>query len=135
MAEPVPQQAGNAPAPLVSEHGGIAIVEYPRGARIDRAMAEHAFALRTALLEASGKPRHRLLMTGAGVTNFDREASRFSTSRRVSSTITAAAILCSTTLERHLGSVFMHMWRPSYPVKLFDNRDDALRWLAGFPDD
>lgn len=120
--------------PRVWEDGGILHISYPPSAKVDLAMARYTFARRREFLAASGRQRHRIMIVGSRITAFDYAAYRFSAGIEVSSTVTAAALVCTSTLERYMSSLFVNMWRPRYPVRIFDNMDSARRWLDTFAD-
>jgi hypothetical protein len=120
--------------PRVWEDGGIVHISYPPGAKVDLPMAEYTFARRREFLAASGQKRHRIMIVGTRITAFDRAAYRFSAGLEVSGTVTAAALVCTSTLERYMSSLFINMWRPRYPIRIFESVETARRWLDTFAD-
>lgn len=118
----------------VWEDDGILCIEYPHGAKVDLQMAHGTFRRRKAFLAASGRSRHRIMIIGSRVLAFDYASYRFSASKEVSNTVTAAALVCGSALERHMSSLFINMWRPVYPIRIFESTDAARRWLETFPD-
>ena len=112
---------------------GIVHVEFPAGARIVLAMTEDVYQQRLALLDSAPGPQ-KVLAWGTRVINLDYAASRFTAGKPTAKITRAMAIVVQNTLERSLASMFMHMFRPAYPVALFEDRAAALAWLATFPD-
>ena len=49
--------------------------------------------------------------------------------------IPATALLVKSRISQLLGSFFIGINKPEFPVRLFDNEQDALKWLKGFLDD
>jgi hypothetical protein len=134
----MPDTLAETPASLattVRDEDGLVITEYPPATRVDLAIAQSTFRRRQALLATSGRKKHRIIIHGTRIVSFDYAAYRFSAGREVSSTVTAAALVCSSMLERHMASVFVNMWRPSYPVRIFEDMESARRWLHTFPDE
>lgn len=121
-------------ATRVREEDGFLIIEYPPGARVDLAIAQSTFRRRRALLAASGRKKHRIIIHGSRIVSFDYAAYRFSARRDLSETVTAAALVCSSTLERYIASVFVNMWKPSYPIRIFDDMKSAREWLSTYPE-
>ncbi|MFZ5723342.1 MAG: hypothetical protein ACOY33_06740 [Pseudomonadota bacterium] len=131
--EDVPESQA-ARATRVWEEDGFLIIEYPPGARVDLSIAHSTFRRRRELMAAAGKRRQRIIIHGSRIVSFDYDAYRFSASREVSETVIAAALVCSSALERYMSSLFVNMWKPQYPVRVFDDMASARRWLATFPE-
>ena len=74
------------------------------------------------------------MIIGSRVMAFDYASYRFSASKEVSDTVTAAAPVCGSALERHIPSIFINMLPPVYPIRIFESTDAARRWLETFPD-
>ncbi|MFZ5756219.1 MAG: hypothetical protein ACOY3X_04915 [Pseudomonadota bacterium] len=136
MSQPLPNnEVPDPPLARVWEDRGILCTEYPPHARVDIRMARYTFERRRALLAASGRKRHRIMISGSRVVSFDYASYRFSAGKEVSDTVTAAALVCSSALERHLSSIFINMWRPAYPIRIFESKEAARAWLDTFPDE
>ena len=122
-------------ATKVREEDGLLVIEYPPGARVDLAIAQSTYRRRRALLAASGRKKHRIIIHGSRIVSFDYAAYRLSASRELSGTVTAAALVCSSMLERQMASFFVHMFKPHYPIRIFEDMETARRWLSNFPDE
>lgn len=118
----------------VWQEDGIVFIEYVPGATITRDMAARTWLARQALLVAEGKQKHQVVMIGSRIADFEFGAYRFSVSRQVTETISVAAIVTTSALERHLAAVFVNMWKPAYTVRVFDSREAAIAWLRTQPD-
>lgn len=134
-AEPTDPALPEGNGTRVWEDEGILCIEYPAGARVDMEVARSTFRRRKSLLAAAGRKRHRIMIIGSRIMAFDYASYRFSAGKEVTDTVTAAALVCNSALERHISSIFVNMFRPSYPVRIFESTDAARRWLATFPDE
>lgn len=134
-AEPAPQQPESRGTRVWEAEDGILCIEYAPGERVDLELARSTFRRRKACLAASGRKRHRIMIIGSRIMAFDYASYRFSASKEVTDTVTAAALVCNSALERHISSVFVNMFRPSYPIRIFESQDAARRWLSTFADE
>lgn len=129
MTAPLPAQ-GNATVWL---ENGIIHIEFPLGARVTQAMVEDVYRQRLALLEQAQAPQ-RVLAWGTRLVHMDYSASRYTAGKPVADITGKMAIVVQNSLERSLGSMFLHMFRPAYEARLFDTRESGLRWLHGNDD-
>lgn len=126
MTAPLPAQ-GSANVRL---DNGIIHIEFPLGARVTQAMVEDIYRQRVALLDQAPAPQ-RVLAWGTRLVHMDYGASRYTAGKPVADITGKMAIVVQNSLERSLGSMFLHMFRPAYEARLFDNRESGLRWLLG----
>lgn len=119
--------------PRIYLRDGYCCIDFVPGTRIDQAMVEHVFHQRLRLMK-DGLGRQRLLVTGNRVLALDYSASRLSSSKRIADTVIACAVISDSALERGIAALFVNLFRPPYPFRLFARKDEAERWLAGFPD-
>ncbi len=134
MARDDSSASADSEATVHEEADGIIVIAYATASRVNLETAHSTFRRRRAMLTASGKKRHRIIIHGTRIVSFDYAAYRFSASREVSATVAAAALVCDSMLERHLASVFVNMWKPSYPTRIFTDMSEARAWLRTFPD-
>lgn len=130
MSAPLPAQ-GSATVWL---ENGIIHIEFPLGARVTQAMVEDIYRQRVALLDQAPAPQ-RVLAWGTRLVHMDYSASRYTAGKPVADITGKMAIVVQNSLERSLGSMFLHMFRPAYDSRLFDNRESGLRWLHGADSD
>ena len=45
---------------------------------------------------------------------------------------TAVALLAKSPLSRTIGNLFLKINKPSFPVKMFSDKEKAIEWLKGF---
>ncbi|MBL4754294.1 MAG: hypothetical protein JKY52_11970 [Flavobacteriales bacterium] len=64
--------------------------------------------------------------------NASPEARDYGNSEAVISTYAAVGILIGSNLTRIMGSMFIRINKPSYPVRMFTIEEDALAWLQQF---
>lgn len=120
--------------PKVYLRSGVCCVDFVPGTRLDQDYVEYVFHQRLRLMQ-NGVRRQRLLVRGNRVLSFDYAASRLSASKRIADTITACAVISESALERGIAALFVNLFRPPYPFRLFQNTEEAERWLATFADD
>ena len=54
-------------------------------------------------------------------------------SERAGRYLARVALVADSPLTRTIGNFFMRLNRPPFPVRIFDQEDDALRWLVTHP--
>lgn len=118
--------------PRVFLRDGLCHIEFVPGTRVDQDMVEYVFHQRLRLMPA-GVRRQRLLVRGNRVLALDYAASRLSASRRIADTVTACAVISESALERGIAALFVNLFRPPYPFRLFQSAGEAEQWLATFP--
>jgi hypothetical protein len=65
----------------------------------------------------------------------DAESRRYYSRAEFSTVIIAAAFIVSSPVSRVIGSLYLGLNKPPYPVRLFDAEEKALEWLSGFLDE
>lgn len=105
---------------------GIARTKVKPGADIDlEAARENSKAINSFF---TGK-KYPLLIDARNVRTMTRDArNQFSTKGRETNTI-AFAIVIDSPLSRVIGNFFMGINKPAVPTRLFDNTEDAEKWL------
>jgi len=96
---------------------------------------ERAQALNAALLELADRPTP-VLTDIRGVRKAGIPTMRYAAGRDASGRATRLAMLMGSPVSRMIGSVFLGMWKPPYPTRLFTDEDAAVTWLlAGSAED
>ncbi len=62
----------------------------------------------------------------------DAEGRRYYSRTEHKETVSAAAFIVGSPISRMIGSLFLGLNRPPFPLVLFDSEDKALEWLKGF---
>jgi len=70
-----------------------------------------------------------------GTRSTDMLAVRFTAGEEVARMTSKHAVLVDSPVSRMIGNVFMGMWKPSYPTRLFTDEDAAVAWLLADPTD
>ena len=89
-----------------------------------------ALAAIDAMTELTGGRRSPLLVDMHGFGPPDRSA-RLELARR-GDVVSAVALIVDTPLSRTLGTFFLRVNKPPFPVRLFDNEASAVAWLRAF---
>lgn len=125
-----PDQAADDITPQVSlGEDGILYVDFSQYDRITLASFQYVHIEHITLCPMGKVP---VLVKGNGVGSVEYAAQRYAASPEVCAGISAAAIVVSSFLERHLARMFLIYHRPPYPVQVFSDESDALAWLRGF---
>ena len=64
----------------------------------------------------------------------DAEGRRYYSRTELAENFSAGAFIVDSPLSRVIGSLFMGISKPPFPVKLFDSPEKALEWLRDFLD-
>ena len=107
---------------------GILRVDFGDRARITVAGMHHA---NQAHRELSGTPRP-VLVSGKGLVSVEEDAMAFCSDSEITEMTSAMALIVHSLLARHLGKLFLNYYKPPYPVKLFDDEQEAHRWLRRY---
>ena len=89
-----------------------------------------ALAAIDAVTQLTGGRRSPLLVDMHGFGPPDRSA-RLELARR-GDVVSAVALIVDTPLSRMLGTFFLTVNKPPYPMRLFDNEASAVAWLLEF---
>jgi hypothetical protein len=76
-----------------------------------------------------GDREHTVLFVSPRFGTITPEAREFSASSEVGYKVIARAIVTSSLSSRLLGNFYMRINRPTTPTKLFENEEDASKWL------
>ena len=82
--------------------------------------------------ELGGGKKMPLFADMRGMKGANPEARDYGNSEEVKSTYSAVGILIGSTFTRIIGSMFMKINKPPYPVKMFTEQEEALEWLQQF---
>lgn len=83
-------------------------------------------------LEADSKNKHKIISTLDGAVNSTKAARDFSASETVGAFTTANAVITSSSITQVSLNFFLRIARPSFPVKFFTSKEEALTWLNTF---
>ena len=111
----------------LAEDGVLRITNKP-GAVIGQAQAEEIMQTLLRILKVTPIP---LFVDGTQIRSMDRKARRIFAGPRAQSIIKAQAILTRSPIARMIGSFFLGINRPSFPIRLFTEEDTAIDWLKG----
>ena len=89
-----------------------------------------ALAAIDAMTELTGGRRSPVLVDMHGSGSLDRSAR--SEAARLGDAVSAVALIVDTPLSRALGTFFLRVNKPPFPVRLFDNEASAVAWLRAF---
>ncbi len=85
-------------------------------------------SFKAAQIELCGHRRMPFFMDMRGVTSASKGARKYS-KNELGDVLSAMALRVGNTLSRVIGSIFLGIDKPPYPVKLFTSQDKALKWL------
>lgn len=63
------------------------------------------------------------------IKSVDRAARSYFATEEASSSLKAAALLASSYVDKMIGTFFLTFNRPKVPIRLFTNKNEALKWL------
>jgi hypothetical protein len=115
--------------PVTLGDDGILRVDFSQYDRVTLASLQYANTRHVALCPDRKTP---VLCKGRGVASVEYKAQRYLSSPEVCTVVSAAAIVVTSLLERHLARMFLIYHRPPYPVQVFSDEADALAWLRGY---
>jgi hypothetical protein len=79
-----------------------------------------------------GEESYPTLIDGRMVKDIYKEARDYFSSDAGSEGIAASALITSSTVGRFIGSFFLKINRPSVPIKIFNDMNEATGWLKQF---
>lgn len=86
-----------------------------------------------AIFEIAGRKRTLVFVDSRGVRWQSREAREYFVSPDAARATLAIALLVGSPVSRVLGNFFMRFERHVFPTALFDDEDNAIRWLLEQP--
>lgn len=112
---------------------GIMQVEYPLHAQVRLDSIQEEYYKRLEITDQ----KTPLLVQLHGMTFFEVKAREFLCGEENGAITSAAAVVLDAEAGYHRQSkIFMEMFKllnkPSFPVKIFDDKDEAIAWLKGF---
>lgn len=108
---------------------GIVRVRMFSGSRERLADAKANIAVYDQLCDGRKCP---LLIDLNGSHSISQDARRYYSSEEAGKYISASALVIGSPVSRVLGSFFLGLNKPAYPVRLFTSEGDALEWLKEF---
>lgn len=73
-----------------------------------------------------------ILIDSRGIRSMTRDAREHFSIRGRESKTNAFGIIINSSLSRVIGNFFMGLNKPAVPMRLFDNEEDAVKWLKDF---
>ncbi|MFH1682495.1 MAG: STAS/SEC14 domain-containing protein [Candidatus Woesearchaeota archaeon] len=107
----------------------VARVFFSPNAQVTLQDAKDHFA---ACLKASRGERHPVLVDIRNLKSVEHPARKFFADESFSKFTKASALLVGSPLSKVLGSFFIGLNRPPYPIRIFSSEDEALEWLKKF---
>lgn len=107
---------------MVMEDDGIIRFRVTPGATVDAVAAEQCVK---GAAELAGDKLHLLLIDMRGLNSITQEARHVYNDGPAS----AVALLIGSPVSRVIGSFFLGLNKPDYPLKLFTSEDKAIEWL------
>jgi hypothetical protein len=107
---------------------GIVFSEY-KVEILDLEAAVGCVALRMQLV---GDQSYPTLIDGRKVKDIYKDARDYFSSDAGSEGISASALITASVVGRFIGSFFLKINRPSVPIKIFNNVEEAVAWLKQF---
>ena len=101
---------------------------------VSQVQLEHVLALRTAAraLRAESRANAPVLVDIRAVRWASAEARGRGSSELGEFVARAVALVVGSPVSRMVGSLFLRMSAPPFPVRLFTSYDEAMRWLADY---
>lgn len=66
------------------------------------------------------------------IKSVSKEARNFYAGKEFSDCYTAVALITRTTISRVIGNFFLGINKPLFPVRLFNDKESAIKWLLTF---
>lgn len=76
--------------------------------------------------------KHPVITAGRGFGKASSEVQRFASEPKICAVCSASAIVVQSAWQMHLGRIFMLLFRPPYPTRLFVSEHDAIEWLKQY---
>lgn len=73
-----------------------------------------------------------ILIDSRGIRSMSREAREHFSTRGRDSKTNAFGIVIKSPLSRVVGNFFLGLNKPAVPTRLFDNEEDAIKWLKNY---
>lgn len=112
------------------EDNGIMYLVYKPGAENNLKDAIHHT---TAFRRVNGGKKRPVLVDMRNLVAADRESREYGSGAETACVVSAVAGVTSL-LSQVIGNLFISISRPSFPVKLFTSKDEAVEWLGQFVD-
>ena len=93
---------------------------------------EHAIANTKVNSELAGSMRRPFLIDMSKVKTMSREAREFYAGSEPTKSITAVAIVTSSSVGKAVANFFLLLSTPSLPTRMFTNYEDAKEWLLRY---
>ncbi len=109
----------------IDEHGILSLRIREPGTRLNRDDAELAWPAIEALVAGRKLP---VLFDSRHVVSADWENQSF-VRDRLATFATHGAIVTNSNIEIVLGTIFMKVWHPPFPMQIFGSEEKAMDWL------
>lgn len=76
--------------------------------------------------------KHPVLTTGRGLGKVSAEVQRRVSEPKFCAVVSANAMIVQSAWQMHLGRIFMLLYRPPYPTRLFVSEREAIEWLKQY---
>lgn len=106
---------------------GIARTKVKPGSEVDIDDAKENSGAVNALAQGGGK--FPLIIDSRGIKSMTRDARNQFTTKGRETSVTSFAIIIDSPLSRVIGNFFMGINKPAVPTRLFENEDEAKKWL------
>ncbi|MES2568097.1 MAG: hypothetical protein V4565_14575 [Bacteroidota bacterium] len=109
---------------------GVLEAEY-KPIYIDVKVAKEVLVSRNQFTKNKALP---MLLNGIGIKGIDKEARDFFSEPQGSEGLTATAILVKSRLDRFFANFLLkvNLYKSNLPMKVFNNYEDALKWLENY---
>jgi hypothetical protein len=97
--------------------------------RMDIGFAKKSVDVRKQLLHDESYPMY---IDISEITSTSKEARDYLSQDIAIENISAAALLAGSVLSKVMGTFFLAFNKPAIPIKIFTDRDDAIKWLKKY---
>jgi len=115
----------SAPDPQVFFHRNVLHIDYGTHGRVTKA----GMLMALDFWERNLQQPTTIMLFGNRLIYVDYDAACFASHPNLVDKIQGLALIAVSPLERLLGQMFLKHHRPSYPVKIFEDREPGYRWL------
>jgi hypothetical protein len=108
---------------------GIVRILYVSGIEETLEHAKENVAAVTTIADGKKRP---LLIDISGLGSIEQRARQYFAGEEPSKVALATALITNSPVARIIGSFFLGLNKPNFPVRLFTSEREATRWLRGF---
>jgi hypothetical protein len=117
------------PIALLEYKDPIVYVYFNKDVLIDEKQLLELIEVRNKLVNYK---KHLVLTTFSAVVDFTEEARKAAASADVTHTSIAHAVVVRSLGQRLVSGFYKKIDRPHYPIEIFNNQEDAEKWLLSF---